>query len=285
MPREPHTRARHSLRDCPATGDLLVVWVMNRQPRPAAIAIAAHPDDIEFYMAGTLLLLRRAGWDIHCLNLSTGNLGSTVLSGSKTAATRRREAKEAARILGAHWHPPMTGDLEIFYNDRLLRRVCAVVREVKPSVVLTHAPQDYMEDHMNACRLAVSAAFARGMGNYRTTPPRPAVETEVTVYHAMPHLLRDPLGQPVRPGVIVDVSSVMETKRRALAAHLSQKEWLDRSQGMDSYVKTMVDLARKVGRMSKRFKYGEGWRRHLHAGFCGEKADPIRAWLRVHICV
>lgn len=250
-----------------------------------AIAIAAHPDDIEFYMAGTLVLLRRAGWEIHYLNLSTGNLGSTVMSAAKTAAKRRIEARQAARILGAHWHPPMTGDLEIFYNDRLLRRVSAVIREVKPSVVLTHSPQDYMEDHMNACRLAVTAAFARGMPNYRTVPARPAVECEVTVYHAMPHLLRDPLGAPVRPGMFVDVSAVMEVKRRALAAHASQKEWLDQSQGMDSYVKTMVALAREVGRMSKRFPYAEGWRRHLHAGFCQEKVDPLRATLRAsRIC-
>ena len=43
---------------------------------PCALAIAAHPDDIEFVMAGTLLLLGSAGWDVHCLNLSAGNLGS-----------------------------------------------------------------------------------------------------------------------------------------------------------------------------------------------------------------
>ena len=43
---------------------------------PSAIAIAAHPDDIEFCMAGTLLLLKRAGWEIQYLNVSRGNLGS-----------------------------------------------------------------------------------------------------------------------------------------------------------------------------------------------------------------
>ena len=43
----------------------------------AVLAIAAHPDDIEFLMAGTLLQLRRRGWSLHCLNLASGNLGST----------------------------------------------------------------------------------------------------------------------------------------------------------------------------------------------------------------
>ena len=46
---------------------------------PSAIAIAAHPDDIEFLMAGTLLLLAQAGWDIHYFNLSTGNCGSATI--------------------------------------------------------------------------------------------------------------------------------------------------------------------------------------------------------------
>ena len=152
-----------------------------------AIAIAAHPDDIEFCMAGTLLLLKAAGWEIHYLNLSTGNYGSTVMNAAKTRATRRAEAKRAAKILGGHWHPPMCDDLEIFYDLKTLRRLAAIIRDVKPSLVLTHSPQDYMEDHMNTCRLAVTAAFSRGMPNFKTTPRRASIPGDVTVYHAMPH--------------------------------------------------------------------------------------------------
>jgi hypothetical protein len=37
----------------------------------------------------------------------------------------------------------------------------------------------------------------------------------------------------------------------------------------------MEDMARAVGTMSKRFKYAEGWRRHLHFGFCSPAADPL----------
>ena len=43
--------------------------------RVEGVATAAHPDDIEFMMAGTLILLDE-GWDVHCMNVSTGNLGS-----------------------------------------------------------------------------------------------------------------------------------------------------------------------------------------------------------------
>ncbi|HZJ17884.1 MAG TPA: PIG-L family deacetylase, partial [Chthoniobacteraceae bacterium] len=77
---------------------------------PSALAIAAHPDDIEFVMAGTLLLLREAGWETHYFNLSTGNLGSSVMSAAETARVRRREAKAAAKMLGAKWHAPICDD-------------------------------------------------------------------------------------------------------------------------------------------------------------------------------
>src|SRR5688572_31508077 len=111
----------------------------------AAMAIAAHPDDIEFVMAGTLLLLKRRGWEIHYLNLSSGNCGSTVMSPEKTRRTRKKESMAAAKILGAEYHGSLCEDLEIFYDIKTLRRLAAVVREVGPEIVLTHSPQDYME--------------------------------------------------------------------------------------------------------------------------------------------
>jgi LmbE family N-acetylglucosaminyl deacetylase len=243
---------------------------------PAALAIAAHPDDIEFLMAGTLLRLRQAGWETHYLNLATGNCGSRRHSGPATARLRRAEARAAARVLGAHWHPPFVRDAEIFYAYRLLRQVAAVIREVRPAVVLTHSPEDYMEDHMNTARVAVTAAFVRGMPNYLTRPPRPAIEGDCTVYHALPHGLRDGLGRRIAAGLYVDTTAVQARKREALACHRSQKDWLDVTQGMDSYLDAMDAMAREVGRRSGRFRFAEGWRRHSHLGFCAPEADPLR---------
>jgi LmbE family N-acetylglucosaminyl deacetylase len=243
---------------------------------PAAIAIAAHPDDIEFLMAGTLLLMKQAGWDVHYFNLSTGNCGSSTVPAAQLRILRRREAKRAALRLGATWHAPIADDLEILYETPLLRKVAAVVRRVQPTVVLTHAPVDYMEDHVNTCRLAVTAAFARGMPNYRTTPSVKPWAGDVTVYHSMPHGLCDPLGQPVTASMWVNTSSVQDVKREALAEHHSQRAWLDESQGMDSYLQAMDDFGREVGRQSGRFSFAEGWRRHTHLGFCAANADPLQ---------
>jgi N-acetylglucosamine malate deacetylase 1 len=242
---------------------------------PRAIAIAAHPDDIEFYMAGTLLLLRLAGWEIHYLNLSSGNCGNVEHNSARTRLIRNQEARAGARILGAHYHPSHSDDLEIIYDLKLIRRVAAVIREVKPAIVLTHSPQDYMEDHTNTCRVVVTAAFSRGMPNFRTIPPRRAIDGDVTLYHAMPHGLRDGLRQRIIPGAFANTTSVHEKKREALAAHVSQKAWLDASQGMDSYLIAMDQMSLEVGTLSRRFKHAEGWRRHLHLGFSAHETDPL----------
>ena len=226
-------------------------------------------------MAGTLCLLREAGWEIHYLNLSSGNLGSLKGSAAMTVRTRRKEARAAAALLGAVWHPPFGRDLEIAYDTPTLRRLCATIREVAPAVILTQSPQDYMEDHVNTARLAVTAAFARGVPNYRSTPPRAPVGTDVTIYHASPHGLRDALRRRVHSGAFVNTDSVHEQKRAALACHASQRQWLDASQGMDNYIRTMDEFSRELGTLSRRFRHAEGWRRHSHWGFCAEDADPL----------
>ena len=246
---------------------------------PSALAIAAHPDDVEFVMAGTLLLLREQGWDIHYVNLSNGNMGSTVMSAAETGRVRAKEAKAACRVLGAKWSAPFCDDLCIFYTEENIRRLAAIVREARPSVVLTHALSDYMEDHMITARLAVTATFARGIPNYRSKPARKPLMEPCTVYHAMPHGQRTPLRVRVHPEIYIDTTEVQDTKRAALACHASQKEWLDKTQGQGSYLRTMDDFSRTLGKRSKMFHFAEGWIRHLHYGFGDEADDPLRSAL------
>jgi len=241
-----------------------------------AIGVGAHPDDIGSYKAGALVLVKQVGWQVHYLNVASGNCGSLRWNASRTRAIRRREARHAAGMLGAHWHPPLGDDLEIFYEINLLRRLAALIREIKPTIVLTHSPQDYMEDHTNTCRLAVTAAFAHALPNFRSVPPRPIAEYDLTVYHAMPHSLRDPLRRLVAPGAFVNTASVQDLKRAALAGHKSQQNWLELSQGMNSYLLAMEKFSRAVGSMSEKFTHAEGWRPHLHYGFSATEVDPLQ---------
>ena len=246
-------------------------------------AVAAHPDDIEFQMAGTLILLQRAGYEIHYLNVANGSCGTAELSKQEIVHIRRQEARAAAAHIGAVYHESLVDDMAIFYEASLLARVAAVMRAVAPEILLVQSPHDYMEDHQNAARLAVSAAFARGMLNFGTEPPALPTSQPITVYHAQPHGNRDPLRQVVKPDLYVDVTSVIETKRAMLAHHASQKTWLDHTQGMDAYLDTMRQLCRETGDMSGRYPYAEGWRRRLHLGLCDLDADLLSTALHDHV--
>lgn len=242
---------------------------------PRAFAIAAHPDDIEFMMGGTLALLGQAGYELHYMTIADGCCGSMELGPEQTAALRAGECRAAAAMIGAHYHRPIAHDLEITYDVALLRRLTAVVRRVAPQIILTQSTSEYMEDHMCTTRLALTAAFARGMPSFAADPPAAAVQQPVTVYHALPYGLHDPLRRPVVPGFFVDITSVLPLKAAMLGAHRSQKEWLDKTQGIGAYVQTMEDMARAVGAMSGVFAAAEGWTRHLHLGYCAENDDPL----------
>ncbi|MGI8907716.1 MAG: PIG-L deacetylase family protein [Candidatus Sumerlaeaceae bacterium] len=248
-----------------------------------AFAVVAHPDDIEFMFAGTLLLLGQAGYELHYMNIANGNCGTNKMGREEIERVRTQEARNAASKLGATFHPPIANDVEIFFNRELLAKVAAVMREVAPEILLVHSPDDYMEDHMNACRLAVSGAFTRGMPNYPTDPPRQPVPQDVTIYHAQPWSNRGQLNQLIYPHMFVNIESVIETKRVALAEHKSQKDWLDESQGLDSYLDEMVTQGREVGGLSGQFKYAEGWRRHNPQGYCSIDADPLRGALKEYV--
>ena len=251
---------------------------------PVVLAAVAHPDDVEFSMAGTLLLLKSAGAEIHLWNLANGCLGTTCHDRAEIARIRWEEARASAAVAGAAAYPPLFEDLAIFYDAASIARVSAVIREIKPTIVLTQPTVDYMEDHQNAGRLVVTAVFSRGMKNQVTVPVRPAYDGPAAVYHCLPHGLRGPLGQMPVPTHFVGIERVLAKKREMLARHRSQKEWLDASQGFDAYLDDMERLGREVGRRSGRFAVAEGFTQHLHLGFAAEGWDPLSELLGAEVC-
>jgi len=212
-------------------------------------------------------------------NLANGCCGTACHDRAEIIRLRAAEAAAAARVAGATMHPALADDLAIFYDAGMLTRVAAVIREIRPTIVLTHSPQDYMEDHQNTCRLLVSAAFSRGMKNFATLPSVAPWDGRMALYHALPHGLRDGLRKVVRSGQYVDITPVLAQKREMLAQHTSQKEWLDVSQGMDAYLKEMEAMSRALGTLSGRFEFAEGWRRHSHLGFGPADFDPLSSAL------
>ena len=240
-----------------------------------AFAIAAHPDDIELSMAGTLLMLKKAGYEIHYMNISNGDLGSMLHDRETTARIRRAEAMASARLAGAVYHESIGRDIEIFYTRELYSALVPEIREADPEIILTHHPADYMEDHINAARLAVGAAFFRGIPNCPVTRPAKPVETPVAIYHAMPHGLKDQLNKPVVPQLLVNTADVVDFQKEMLCCHKSQKEWLDATQGPDVYLKTIDERGEMCAKISKKFSMAEGWIQHNPMGYSGPGFNPL----------
>lgn len=242
-----------------------------------ALAVGAHPDDVEFMMAGTLSLLGQAGFETHIHTMANGSCGTNEYSEEDIIRIRRGESEKAAEVIGATYHPGLVNDLMIYYEDPLVRRACALVRELEPDIVLLPSLEDYMEDHMITARVIVTACFCRGMPNYFTDPPREIIGKDCYLYHAQPHSNRDGMRNVVRPSLFVDVSGEIEKKEEMLRRHASQKNWLDASQGMDSYLIILREMCQDIAQMSDAgMPYAEGFRQHSHIGFSAEDKDLLR---------
>jgi N-acetylglucosamine malate deacetylase 1 len=243
-------------------------------------ALGCHPDDIEFMMGGTLFLLKEANCQLHYMTLANGSCGTTEYSIEEIVRIRRQESQNASAYVGAVYYESLVNDLEVFYTQELIRQVTTIIRKIKPDIMLIPSPEDYMEDHMNTTRIAVTAAFCKGMPNYLSFPPEPPIQQDITLYHALPYGLIDGLKRRIMPDFYVDITSVIDQKEQMLACHESQKNWLDESQGLDAYLITMREMSEEVGKMSGKFRYAEGWRRHSHLGYAGKEIDPLQEILQ-----
>jgi LmbE family N-acetylglucosaminyl deacetylase len=206
------------------------------------LALHAHPDDVEFQCAGTLVLLREAGCAVTIATMTPGDCGSAEHDADAISAIRRDEARAAAALIGANYLCLEFRDLAIFNDDESRRRVTEVLRRVDPAIVLTAPPIDYIADHELTSHLVRDACFAASCPNYATRQWEPAAALQ-----KIPHLyFVDPLegkdreGRPVPPGFLVDVSRVFETKRQMLACHASQRNWLLRQHGIDEYLESQA---------------------------------------------
>jgi N-acetylglucosamine malate deacetylase 1 len=234
-------------------------------------SILAHPDDAEFLCAGTLIrLVREHGWQVHLASLTAGDCGSVDRSADEISRIRRAEAAAAAALIGAHYACLEERDLLIFYNESALEKVTRLLRTVRPQIILTHSPADYMLDHEMTSTLVRAAAFAAPAPNFladRGHPP--PLEQIPHLYYCDPIEGKDSLGRDVDPGFCVDISATMETKNAMLACHASQREWLHKHHGIDHYLQAMRDWSARRGQ-GLGVAFAEGFRQHLGHGYPGD---------------
>lgn len=227
------------------------------------LSIHAHPDDAEILAGGTLALLARRGHAITIVTMTPGDCGTAEYTAEEISRIRREEAGRAAAMIGAEYICAEFRDLAIFNDDAARRRVTEILRRVRPDIVLTASPTDYLCDHENTSVLVRDACFAAPAPNYATR-----AENATLAPAAIPHLyFMDPSGgvdregNVVRPQFVVDVETVFETKWNMLASHASQRNWLIRQHGMDDYMETMKSWTAARAQLAG-LRYGEGFRQY-----------------------
>ncbi|MGC8642152.1 MAG: PIG-L deacetylase family protein [Isosphaeraceae bacterium] len=213
------------------------------------LAIHAHPDDVEFQCAGTLALLREAGCTVIIATMTPGDCGSAEHDCETIAEIRRGEAKASAALISAEAMCLEFRDMAIFNDDDSRRRVTEAIRRTRPDIVLTAPPVDYLCDHEMTSLLVRDASFGASCPNYATRQWDPAPPLK-----GIPHLYfvdaiegHDRDSRPLPADFYVDVTRVFDIKRRMLACHASQREWLLRQHGMDEYLASQAKLGAHRG--------------------------------------
>jgi LmbE family N-acetylglucosaminyl deacetylase len=192
-------------------------------PTPtSALAIGAHPDDVEFGCGGTLAKWAAAGCTVHHLILTDGSKGTwnPEADVAALAATRQIEQRQAARRLagGNAGEVVFLGQVDGELESSLALRgeVARVIRRLQPQVVLGHDPWKRYRlhpDHRHAGLLACDGIVAAR---------DPHFFKEHGLAHHRPERLL--LWEADEPNHVEDVSAFVDTKLAALEAHESQFE-------------------------------------------------------------
>lgn len=198
------------------------------------LAVGAHPDDLEQLCGGTLARYVAEGHHVVMCHTSLGDCGSFVHTRAQITEIRLAEARAAAAVIGAEHRTLGLSDGEVNAADPRQRRLAIeLIRDTRPDVILTHAPNDYMADHNETSRLLLDCSHLATL---------PLLTTEQPAHTAVPAVFYiDTLaGVGFEPTEYVDISGYLGAKLDALRCHRSQLEWLRDHDGVDIVEQTRV---------------------------------------------
>ncbi len=211
---------------------------MNVHDNRRVLSFMAHPDDAEFYCAGTLIRLAELGWEVHIMSAAPGDCGTVSHTPWEIGGIRTKEAAKAAALIGATYHCLGENDGYIVYDKPSIRKSIDMFRMIAPALMITHPRGDYMMDHEMTSLLARAATFLYSAPNATPVPMREGSQVPHLYYCDPPEGI-DYLGNRIEPTTYIDISGQVEKKAEMLACHASQREWLKEHHGMDEYVDSM----------------------------------------------
>jgi len=197
-----------------------------------ALAVCAHPDDLEFFCGGSAVAMVRAGWDVRLVIATDGDRGThdPAVSRESLAALRRAESRRAGQTLGLSGIVFLGKEDGELYADHSLRRELArAYRQTRPDRLITFDPWRRYElhpDHRAIGFAALDARLAARLPHYYSDLLRDGLEP-CTIAEIL-------LFNTDAPDYYIDISSAFDTKLSALGQHLSQWEsiWDDTARSL-----------------------------------------------------
>ncbi|MBV9879975.1 MAG: bacillithiol biosynthesis deacetylase BshB1 [Gemmatirosa sp.] len=174
------------------------------------LAIAAHRDDVELTCGGTLIKAVRQGHRTGIVDLTQGEMGTRG-----SAALRQEESERAARVLGASVRENLElPDAGIVNSPETRARLAAVIRRLRPRVVIAPAPNGRHPDHRITTELVRDACFVAGLAKvHPALPPHRPKKLLHSLTYREDHL---------KPTFVVDVTEEFEQKMEAIRCYGSQ---------------------------------------------------------------
>lgn len=199
------------------------------------LAVCAHPDDLEVCAAGILAKAKEEGLKTGLVIFTRGESG-----GYAQKCEREEEAAKAAEILQLDYFIMLDfPDAGLYFSKETVDALIPHLRKCSPRFVLTLLEEDYHPDHTAVSRITKSACFTAGLKKY-------ADDNTDWHYEALLFFGADNRTNRRRPDIYVDISDVIETKKRACMVHKSQ-----------DVLPYAMSLAREYGRDAQT-EYAEG---------------------------
>ena len=216
------------------------------------LAIMCHPDDMELCCSGTLIKYKKQGHEVTACHVANGNMGHVVIMPPELREMRINEAQKAAGLAGFNIVTADIGDLTVNSADmEQVRKIIKIIRDTKPDIIITHAPEDYCSDHREVSKIVFKASFDASVPHFM---PDLGPATDVpAVYYA-----DTSDGINFIPTEYVDITEEMELKEQMLACHESQIKWLKEHDGIDVIALQRTTAAFRGNQC--RVKYAEGYR-------------------------
>lgn len=244
------------------------------------VVIGAHPDDCDIKAGGIALLFSQMGHNVLFISVTNGDAGHHEMGGGALAKRRMAESEEAGRRFGVKYVVLDNHDGELMPTLPIRLEIIRWIRRWNADVVISHRPNDYHPDHRNSSILVQDAAYMVIVPNVAPDTP-PLGKNPVFLY--MEDRFQRP--NPFRPDISVDISSVLDKKYYAMAAHDSQFfEWLPWTAGRLGEVPAGDDERLKWLKASRRFEISPLVRENLRKWYGAQKADAITAAETFEIC-